>query len=76
MRVTKLVVCAIAAVAASHAAAQTRPSTITVAWPAPAGHFQPRVGDIPSNANLLPPWAEQETLDRAFDGKLKICRGC
>jgi hypothetical protein len=49
---------------------------ISVAWPAPVGHFQPRAGDIPIGIPLSPSLAEQEALDRALDDKLKICRGC
>jgi hypothetical protein len=49
---------------------------IEAAWPAPVGHFQPRAGDIPTGIPLSPSRAEQESLDRDIDEKLKICRGC
>jgi hypothetical protein len=66
-------------VAAHHADAQApaaHPRTISVAWPAPVGHFQPHARDIPTAIPLSPSQAEQEALDRALDDKLKICRGC
>ena len=44
-------------------------------WPAPTGHRQPHVGDVPlqakSNADLGEDW-----LDAELDRKLRICRGC
>ena len=52
------------------------PWTISVAWPAPVGHFQPRAPGIPVGIPLSPTREEQEALDRALDDKLKICRGC
>ena len=52
------------------------PWTISVAWPAPVGHFQPRAPDIPIGTPFSPTREEQEALDRALDDKLKICRGC
>jgi hypothetical protein len=77
MRVTTFLACfAALAAAASHADAQTRASAIPVVWQAPVGHFQPRARDIPPDISLSLPRPEQEALDRAFDDKLKICRGC
>ena len=47
------------------------------AWPAPVGHRQPRAEDIPAEApKKRDSDAQLERLDRALDGKLKICRGC
>jgi hypothetical protein len=44
-------------------------------WQAPIGHLQPRARDtIPDISFSSQP--EQEAVDRAFDEKLKICRGC
>jgi len=75
MRLTTFLACVAAALVAAGAAdAQAlfaRPSAIDVAWPAPAGHFQPRAGDIPSGVPFLP-----SSEDRELDAKLKICRGC
>lgn len=45
-------------------------------WPAPVGHRQPRVSDIPSNAQLSSREVEEERLDRELKAKLVICRGC
>jgi hypothetical protein len=47
---------------------------ITVAWPAPVGHFQPRARDIPLDISIASERAEQESRDRALDEKLRICR--
>jgi hypothetical protein len=47
------------------------------AWPAPVGHRQPRAEDIPAEGPKKSDYdAQLERLDRALDGKLKICRGC
>jgi len=47
------------------------------AWPAPTGHRQPRAEDIPAEGPKKSEFDVQlERLDRALDGKLRICRGC
>jgi hypothetical protein len=52
-------------------------STRPVPWPAPKGHRQPRAADIPP---VPPPKTGTdealERLQRQFDGRLTICRGC
>ena len=45
-------------------------------WPAPTGHRQPRVKDIPENLRLSEFEPEQRWLDKELDRKLEICRGC
>jgi hypothetical protein len=67
-----------AALALASPAPQTHSSGATpAAWPAPVGHRQPRAADIPMDmAKKRDLDAELERLDRALDGKLKICRGC
>ena len=74
-----LIAIAALTVAAHRADAQAPaapPGTISVAWPALAGHFQPRAADIPIGIPLSPSQAEQEMRDRELDAKLNICRGC
>lgn len=45
--------------------------------PAPVGHRQPRVGDVPNEKNLNDPNAAANKEDAALDKKIKsICRGC
>ena len=47
------------------------------AWPAPVGHRQPRAEDIPAEGPKKSEFDVQlEQLDRALDGKLRICRSC
>jgi hypothetical protein len=80
MRLAQFIVAVVALTAAAHLndarGPAAHPWTIDVVWPAPAGHFQPRAGDIPTGIPLSPSRAEQESLDRDIDEKLKICRGC
>ena len=45
-------------------------------WPAPVGHRQPRIDDIPAVVPRNAADAEQERLDRMLSRKLMICRGC
>lgn len=45
-------------------------------WPAPVGHRQPRVADIPQSSDLSAWEREQQQLDAELDRKLIICRGC
>ena len=46
------------------------------AWQAPAGHRQPRAGDVPVDAELSAFASEQRRLDAELDRRLVICRGC
>ena len=75
MRLAQFIVAVAAVTAAAHRAdAQppaAQPRTISVAWPAPVGHSQPRADDIPPGLALSP-----SLEDREFDAKLNICRGC
>jgi hypothetical protein len=57
------------------AAISTRSSRTTV-WPAPVGHRQPRLADVPSAAaapNALLSFHQDASVDRKING---ICRGC
>jgi hypothetical protein len=60
----------------SRAAISTRSAQTTV-WPAPVGHRQPRLADVPSSAatpnTLLSLDQEDASVDRKISG---ICRGC
>jgi hypothetical protein len=80
MRLAQFLIAVAALTVAAHRAdAQApaaQPGTINVAWPAPAGHSQPRGADIPIGIPLAPSTEEQEAFDRALDERLKICRGC
>jgi len=76
MRVALFFACVLALAATVDRAEARTPWMIEAAWPAPAGHFQPRAGDIPTGIPLSPSRAEQESLDRDIDEKPKICRGC
>ena len=45
--------------------------------PAPVGHRQPRVSDVPSEKNLSDPNDPLSKENQALDKKIKnICRGC
>jgi hypothetical protein len=44
-------------------------------WQAPVGHRQPEETDI-GKVQPLPSDRELQTLDKAIDEKLTICRGC
>ena len=45
--------------------------------PAPVGHRQPRVGDVPNEKNLSDPNDPLSKENAALDRKIKsICRGC
>jgi hypothetical protein len=75
MRLTIFLACfALSLSAASHADAKEGPWPLGGAWPAPAGHFQPRARDMSFGPSAFP--SQTEALDPAFDEKLKICRGC
>jgi hypothetical protein len=46
-------------------------------WPAPVGHRQPRVDEVPPEKNLSDPNNPMNKEDAALDRKIKsICRGC
>ena len=46
-------------------------------WPAPVGHRQPRVDQVPSEKNLSDPNDPTNREDADLDRKIKsICRGC
>jgi hypothetical protein len=46
-------------------------------WPAPVGHRQPRVDQVPSEKDLNNPDDVAAREDAALDRKIKsICRGC
>jgi hypothetical protein len=45
-------------------------------WPAPVGHRQPRLSDVPNNVQASEFEPRLHWLDKELDGKLKICRGC
>ncbi|MGA9092055.1 MAG: hypothetical protein WB420_23450 [Bradyrhizobium sp.] len=46
-------------------------------WPAPTGHRQPRIEQVPSENDLNNPNDAVAREDAALDRKLKsICRGC
>jgi hypothetical protein len=79
MRIAVLFACIVAVTATDGAGAQAvlaRQLTIHTAWPAPAGHFQPRARDIPGVATPWPLRQEQDGQGRPIDEQLKICRGC
>ena len=46
-------------------------------WPAPVGHRQPRVDQVPPEKDLSSPSNPSNREDAALDRKIKsICRGC
>jgi len=46
-------------------------------WPAPVGHRQPRVDEVPSEKDLRNPNDAANREDAVLDRKIKsICRGC
>ncbi len=47
----------------------------TLPWSAPVGHRQPRAVEIPGDEQHSAIEKQQE-LDRALDGKLRICSSC
>ncbi|HEV2956999.1 MAG TPA: hypothetical protein VGX95_12840 [Xanthobacteraceae bacterium] len=73
MRLARFLVAVAAVTMAAHRADAQPPAagTISVAWPAPVGHFQPHAYDLPPGVALSP-----SLEDREFDNKLNICRGC
>ena len=81
---TLLVVAAVVEAAVPAAIAQTRNSGAAnsssgkqTPWPAPVGHRQPRVDEVPSEKNLSNPNDRVNREDAALDRSIKsICRGC
>ena len=46
-------------------------------WPAPTGHRQPRIDQVPSEKDLSNPNDAANREDAVLDRKIKsICRGC
>jgi hypothetical protein len=46
-------------------------------WPAPVGHRQPRIDEVPPEKDLNNPNNAANREDAALDRKIKsICRGC
>jgi hypothetical protein len=46
-------------------------------WPAPVGHRQPRVADIPTSASNLNTLLSLDQEDASVDRKISgVCRGC
>jgi hypothetical protein len=46
-------------------------------WPAPVGHRQPRIDEVPPEKNLNDPNNPVNREDAALDRSIKsICRGC
>jgi hypothetical protein len=53
------------------------PSAKRLPLPAPVGHRQPRVDEVPSEKNLSNPNDAENREDAELDRKIKsICRGC
>ncbi|HEY5964828.1 MAG TPA: hypothetical protein VIU42_12475 [Xanthobacteraceae bacterium] len=44
--------------------------------PAPVGHRQPKLSDLPAESQNAATTTERSARDRELDGKLQICRGC
>ena len=81
MRVIFVATTVLLLVAGSMATAQTgtkSPSSDKQGpWPAPVGHRQPRVDQVPSEKDLGNPNDAANRDDAALDRKIKsICRGC
>ncbi|MGO8913160.1 MAG: hypothetical protein ACLQDM_28085 [Bradyrhizobium sp.] len=75
---TLLVLAAGPAAIAQTGGGTTNPSSQTqMPWPAPVGHRQPRVDQVPPEKDLNNPNDAIAREDAALDRKLKsICRGC
>jgi hypothetical protein len=85
MRILLVTTTVLLLVAGTMAAAQTgdRPGTKNptsekqTPWPAPVGHRQPRVDQVPPESNLSNPNDAANREDAMLDRKIKsICRGC
>jgi len=66
-------------VMAGSAVAQTGTSSSSKGgpWPAPTGHRQPRLDQVPSDKDTSSATEAMKRDDAALDRKLKsICRGC
>jgi hypothetical protein len=44
--------------------------------PAPVGHRQPKLSDLPAESQNAATTTERSARDRELDRKLQICRGC
>jgi len=44
--------------------------------PAPVGHRQPKLSDLPAESQNAATNTERSARDRELDRKLQICRGC
>ena len=81
MRIIFVTTTVLLLVAGSMATAQTstkNPSSDKqTPWPAPVGHRQPRVDQVPSEKDLSNPNDAANREDATLDRKIKsICRGC
>jgi hypothetical protein len=84
MRKLLMTMTLVALVASPAAIAQTgnRDSTSSSSqkqtpWPAPVGHRQPRIDEVPPEKNLSDPNNPVNREDAALDRSIKsICRGC
>jgi hypothetical protein len=81
MRVILVTMTVLLLVAGSMATAQTgtknSSSDKQMPWPAPTGHRQPRVDQVPSEKDLNNPNDAAAREDAMLDRKIKsICRGC
>ena len=73
MATTLLMVMAASAVAQTG----TSPSSKGGPWPAPTGHRQPRLDQVPGEKDTSSSTEAMKREDAALDRKLKsICRGC
>jgi len=81
MRITFIAATVLLLAAGTMATAQTgtkNPSSDKqMPWPAPTGHRQPRVDQVPSEKDLNNPNDAANREDATLDRKIKsICRGC
>ena len=83
MRITFIATTVLLLVAGTMATAQTGTGTKNPSsekqgpWPAPTGHRQPRVDQVPSEKDLNNPNDAANREDAVLDRKIKsICRGC
>ena len=61
----------------SSRAAISTSSAQTTVWPAPVGHRQPRLADVPSSAAMPNALLSLDQEDASVDRKISgICRGC
>jgi hypothetical protein len=50
--------------------------TSRLPWPAPVGHRQPGLGDVPRHEAVSAWEGQQHRADEQLDRKLIICKGC